>query len=76
MAEKSFREIEAAIDEKGFKALLNEGAEEIQNITRTLGYLRDRVLDDIAMIEEIDGACGSLIRSAMALLDLADEVDE
>lgn len=72
MAEKSFRQIEAEIAEKGFATLCNEAALEIQNITRMLGYLLD-VNPEVK--KEADAICAYLMRGGVALIELAKKVE-
>ena len=72
MAEKSFRQIEAEIAEKGFAALCNEAALEIQNITRMLGYLLG---ENPEVKKEVDAICAELMRGGIALAELAKKVD-
>lgn len=71
MAEKSFRQIETEIAEKGFADLCKEAAVEIQNITRMLGYL---IGEHPELKPEIDANCGHLIRSGMSLITLSEKV--
>lgn len=77
MAEKSFREIEAEVTEKGFRAVLTEGVCDIQNITRTLGYLlevTDR--DDTQRVAEINAITGVILRAGVALYRFMATVPE
>ena len=41
MAEKRFRELEADILERGYKAVIHDFIDEAQNFTRVLGYLEE-----------------------------------
>lgn len=72
MAEKSFRQIEAEIAEKGFSTLCNEAALEIQNITRMLCYLFEGSPE---LKKDTDAICAELMRGGIGLAELAKKVD-
>lgn len=59
MAEKSFRQIEAEIGAKGYKALCTEALYDIQNLTRTLDYLEGARPD---LKGSIDKVCAYVMR--------------
>lgn len=72
MAEKTFREIEVEIQKKGFAQLCGEAAEEIQNITRGLGYLGDCYPE---LKKVIDETTGLLVKAGVELLELSKGVE-
>lgn len=72
MAEKTFREIEDEIQKKGFAQLCKEAAEEIQNITRELGYLEESHPE---LKKDIDEVTALLIRAGIKLLELSEEAE-
>jgi hypothetical protein len=76
MAEKSFRQIEAEITDRGFSALCGDAAYEIQNVTRLLGYLEDELREDYPdMAMKVFEATGQLIRAGITLVNLSKNLD-
>jgi hypothetical protein len=71
MAEKSFRQIEADIQTKGYKALCTEAVYEIQNLTRTLSYLEGVRAD---LKADIDKVCAYVMRGGIALGSLIEKL--
>ncbi len=72
MAEKTFRQIEAEITEKGFSTLCKEAAESIQNCTRMLSYL---AADHIELTDSLAALTGQLIISGVKLIELSKKID-
>ena len=72
MAEKTFRQIEAEITEKGFSTLCKEAAEAVQDCTRMLTYL---AADHPELTDNLASLTGQLILSGMKLVELSKQVD-